>query len=85
MEAKRCGEAGSAPIWRAAVAGKQGAEGTKTCVTSFPALRGPAHRLEGTPGPWLQIGVAMKDGETAARGNFLPMKRTQTSILSLVG
>lgn len=85
VEAKRCAEAGSAPIWRTAVAGKQGAEGTETCVTSSPAPPGHAHSLEGTPRPWLQIGVAVKDGETAARGNFLPLKRTQTSILSLVG
>lgn len=67
------------------MAGKQGAEETETCVSSFPAPPCPAHRLEGTPGPWLQIGVAVKDGETAAPGNFLPVKRTQTSILSLVG
>lgn len=62
MEAKRCGEAGSAPIWRAAVAGKQGAEGTETCVTSFsllsllPSPTGPCLSLEGAPGPRLQMG-----------------------------
>ncbi|XP_073748770.1 uncharacterized protein [Callorhinus ursinus] len=57
VEAKRCGEAGSAPIWRAAVAGKQGAEGTETCVTSFsllsllPSPPGPACRLKGHRDP----------------------------------
>lgn len=60
VEAKHCGEAGSAPIWRVAVAGKQGAEGT--CVTSFsllsllPSPTGPCPSLGGAPGPRLQMG-----------------------------
>lgn len=66
VEAKRCREAGSAPIWRAAVAGKQGAEGTETCVTSFslrsllPSPTGPCLLLEGAPGPRLQMAVGVK-------------------------
>lgn len=61
---ERCGEAGSAPIWRTAVAGKQGAEGTETCVTSFgllsllPRPTGPCPLLG--EGPMLQIGGGSK-------------------------
>lgn len=54
------GEAGSAPNWRAAVAGKQGVEGPKPGVTSsrLPSLLpGPARRavrLAGATGPQFQ-------------------------------
>lgn len=77
VEAKRCGEAGSAPIWRAAVAGKQGAEGTETCVTSFsllsllPSPTGPCLSLEGAPGPRLQMGgVGVKGKGVKERGKL---------------
>ena len=60
VEARRWGEAGSAPIWRAAVAGEQGAEGT--CVTSFsllsllPGPAGPCPPPGGALRPRLQMG-----------------------------
>lgn len=54
-----CGEAGSAPIWRAAVAGKQGVEGTFWChVLQAPFPPSQPHpagsvacRGDGTPIP----------------------------------
>lgn len=93
VEAKCRGEAGSAPIWRAAVAGKQGAEGTETCVTSFsllpllPSPTGPCSSLRGgtrTPAPdeGGDERTRAKDEETSGRGTLLPVEGSRTPILS---
>jgi hypothetical protein len=68
VAAKRCGEAGSAPIWRAAVAGKRGRRELRlvsrppASFPSFPALPGAGRRLEGHWDPHSRWGSQGRKG-----------------------
>lgn len=78
------------------MAGKQGAEGTKTCKSrpsvafpSFPASSGPARRLEGHRDPDSRLlgegSEGIKEGDTGLVGEFSPGERNQDPMLSPAG